>query len=387
MIQNQKIPQQFLPKSHTERLDWLRLSRSRRVGPATFLRLVGEHRGVQNALEILPQIALQSGVKSYQAASRTEAQREWDRAMALGLRPIFLGQADYPAMLGFSPDAPPFLWAKGRLELAQHNTVAIVGSRNSSSLGMRLTRKISHDLGQKGLVIVSGLARGIDTEAHRSALMTGTIAVYGGGLGVCYPSENQKLADQIADSGLVISEHPPDLAPQSRHFPQRNRIIAGMSLGVVVIEGALRSGSLITAKLAGDLGREVMAVPGSPLDPRASGTNALIRDGAVLIRSADDVLEAIESAFEHPQTPQPPLPLFGSEQAAQPGPNRPQKAKAPNLHDIAKKIGVANPIADLILRHQKGSRHEALSKLGEAEINGSFSRSAAGRMDKKRSAG
>ncbi|MEO8547353.1 MAG: DNA-processing protein DprA, partial [Sphingomicrobium sp.] len=208
-------------------------------------------------------------------------------------RYLILGQGLYPRLLAEMDDAPPLLMAKGQLGLLERAAVAIVGARNASAAACRFARGLAHGLGQQGTVIVSGLARGIDSAAHDGALETGTIGIVAGGIDIVYPPENEERQNAIAERGLVLAEMPPRTEPRARHFPYRNRIIAGISLGTVVVEAAPRSGSLITARLSAEAGREVMAVPGSPLDPRAQGCNQLIRDGATLVQSAADVMEAI----------------------------------------------------------------------------------------------
>ncbi len=288
------------PATEQEQLDWLRLIRSRRVGPATFQRLLEEFGSVGEALHHLPQVARAAGVKDYAVCPEKDAAQEFKQALKQGFVPLFLGQSPYPALLTRTGDAPPFLWAKGDAALANRPTVALVGARNASSLGVRTARQFARDLGAAGITVVSGLARGIDAAAHQAALDSGTVAVQAGGIDIAYPKENADLFDALGKQGLRLSEQPLGLTPQARHFPQRNRIIAGLSLGVVVIEGAARSGSLITARDASDLGREVMAVPGNPLDGRAGGCNILIRDGATLVRSGADVIEAIAHLLDRP---------------------------------------------------------------------------------------
>ena len=304
-----KIPAAALPDSEAGRLDWLRLVRSRRVGPATFIRLLREHGSAGAALAALPAIAGEAGVRGYAPCTRAEAEAEWTAATATGARALLLGAPDYPAQLALIPDPPPLLWARGDPGLADRPAVALVGARNASALGQRLATRLAAELGAAGLVVVSGLARGIDAAAHRAALPTGTVAALAGGLDRIYPPENAGLAAEIAATGLLLGELPPDYEPRPQDFPRRNRIVSGLALGVVVVEGALRSGSLITARNAADQGREIMAVPGNPLDPRAGGCNQLIRDGATLVRSAEDVLEAIAAFFvpvrEAPASPSP----------------------------------------------------------------------------------
>jgi DNA processing protein len=282
-----------LPKNDAERLDWLRLIRSRRVGPVTFHRLIAEHGSARAALAALPEIARLAGVEGYTLCPLEVVQHECAQARKAGAVMLCWGTAEYPAALMDLPDAPPVLWALGDIRLLARPMVSLVGARNASSLGLRMARRLSETLAEAGFVITSGLARGIDAEAHSAALSLGTVAVQAGGVDVIYPQENADLAEKIAQQGCRISEQPMGLQPQARHFPLRNRLISGLSRAVVVVEAASRSGSLITARTALDQGRDVLAVPGHPFDARAAGCNLLIRDGATLIRSASDVIEAI----------------------------------------------------------------------------------------------
>lgn len=304
-IHTGKVPPEALPQDDGGRLAWLRLIRSRRVGPATFVRLLREHRSAEAALEALPGIAAAAGLREYAPAPRAEIEAEWRAAAAAGARPLLLGAADYPILLARIDDPPPFLWAIGDPALAARPAVALVGARNASALGCRMAARLAVELGTLGLVVVSGLARGIDASAHEAALATGTIAVQAGGVDDLYPPENAGLAARIAAEGLRLSEMPMGHAPRAQDFPRRNRIVSGLALGVVVIEGAERSGSLITARNAADQGREVMAVPGNPLDARAAGCNALIREGATLVRSAEDVAEALAAGLSDMPRPRP----------------------------------------------------------------------------------
>ena len=272
---------------------WLCLIRSRRVGPVTFHRLVAEHGGVEAALNALPGIAEAAGVHSYSCCPLEVVRHELAQGRVAGARLLLWGQAGYPGDLLDLPDAPPVLWAQGNVDLLARPMVAMVGARNASSLGLRMTRRLAEGLGAAGQVVVSGLARGIDAEAHAGALDTGTVAVQAGGVDVIYPEENADLAAKIAARGCLVSEQPTGMVPQVRHFPQRNRIVSGLSRAVVVVEAAVRSGSLITARNTLDQGREVLAVPGHPFDARAAGCNMLIRDGATLVRGPQDVLEAV----------------------------------------------------------------------------------------------
>lgn len=281
------------PRTEEDRLDWLRLIRSHRVGATTFHRLLTQHGSAAAALRALPEVARDAGVGDYHPCSIERARTEFARARDAGLTPVFHGAPDYPRPLLDLADAPPILWVRGRISLFSHPMIAIVGARNASSLGTRMARQLAHALGEAGFVIVSGLARGIDSAAHDAAVESGTVAVLAGGTDVIYPESNARLAEQIAHGGALLSEQPVGTRPQARHFPMRNRIISGLARATLVIEAAARSGSLITAHTALDQGREVLAVPGHPFDARAAGCNMLIRDGAILVRDAADVIEAI----------------------------------------------------------------------------------------------
>ena len=294
------------PHCEEERLAWLRLLRSRRVGATTFHRLMREHGSAADALAALPGVARAAGVHDYHPCPESVAEAELRAARRAGAQMVAIGSPEYPPLLAQLPDAPPILWALGDASLLQRPLLAMVGARNASSLGTRMARRLAAGLGEAGHVVVSGLARGIDAAAHLAALEHGTIAVMAGGVDVIYPTENAALAGEIAERGLRISEQPFGLLPRARHFPQRNRIISGLAAGVVVVEAAARSGSLITARGALDQGREVFAVPGHPFDGRASGCNMLIRDGATLVRGPEDVIDAL--ADGHPATRDAPTP-------------------------------------------------------------------------------
>jgi len=284
------------PWTEEDRLDRLRLIRSRRVGAVTFHRLLAEHGSARAALTALPEVARAAGVADYRPCPVEVAQAEMAEARVAGAVALYHGGPGYPSLLAELPDAPPVLWVQGDAGLLSRPMIAVVGARNASSLGIRMARRLAEGLGQAGYVVVSGLARGIDSEAHMAAMATGTVAVQAGGVDVVYPEENAALAGEIRQKGCRLSEQPMGVAPQTRHFPQRNRIVAGLAHAVVVVEAAGRSGSLITARMALDQGRDVMAVPGHPFDARAAGCNTLIRDGATLVRGAQDVLEALGHA-------------------------------------------------------------------------------------------
>jgi DNA processing protein len=285
--------------TEAERLDWLRLWRSDRVGPVTFRELLRRFGSASSALAALPDLARRGG-GSLRVVSREQAQAEWADIRAGGATLAAICEADYPPALAALEDAPPLLTLKGNAQLLRRPAVAVVGARNASALGVRFARGLAADLASRGLVVISGMARGIDRAAHEGALEGGTIAVLAGGIDVVYPPENADIHARVAEQGLLMAELPYGVEAKGRDFPRRNRLISGSSLGVVVVEAAPKSGSLITARLALEQGREVFAVPGSPLDPRHRGTNDLIRQGATLVESADDVMRVIGPMLNQP---------------------------------------------------------------------------------------
>ena len=273
----------------------LRLIRTDSIGPITYRQLIARFGDAASALQALPDLARRGG-RALSITPAAEAEAELATLAAIGATMIFLGTPAYPALLAALETAPPVLAARGDTGLLDRPAVAIVGARNASAAGSRFARQLASDLAAEDMVVVSGLARGIDAAAHQGAMAGGTIAVVAGGVDVVYPPENAALMAEIAEKGLILAEQKPGIEPQARHFPRRNRIIAGLAAGTLVVEGAPKSGSLITARVAAEAGREVMAVPGSPLDPRAQGCNLLIREGATLVQSAADIIEAL-SAF------------------------------------------------------------------------------------------
>lgn len=310
-------PRRPLPDS--ERLDWIRLIRTENVGPITFHRLLDQFGTVRAALDALPDLARRGGrTKPLRIATRAEAEREMEANRRLGARLICACEPDYPEALAAVDDAPPVVSVLGHAHLLKRRCVAMVGARNASLPGKKFAERLARDLSQAGLVVVSGLARGIDTAAHAGALAGGTAAVLAGGVDVVYPPENEALYRDIVAQGAVVAECAVGTQPQARHFPRRNRVISGLSLGVLVVEAAMRSGSLITARMALEQGREVMAVPGSPLDPRCQGTNNLLRQGATLVEGADDVLRALET-LQPPRMEERQRDLFGRSFAAAQG--------------------------------------------------------------------
>jgi DNA processing protein len=277
-----------------QRLAWLRLIRSENIGPATFRDLINHFGSAAAALDAVPQLAERGG-RRIRVATEAEAEREMTAAAAIGARMIAMGEPDYPAWLRHTDGAPPLITVRGDSACLTRPVVAIVGSRNASIAGRKFAMHLAVGLGERGYVVASGLARGIDAAAHEASLATGTIAVLAGGLDRVYPTENVPLADRIlAAKGVHLTEMPMGWEPRARDFPRRNRIVSGLALGVVIVEAASRSGSLITARMAGEQGRLVFAVPGSPLDPRSAGTNRLIRDGAQIVTELDDILVQLE---------------------------------------------------------------------------------------------
>ena len=282
-----------------QRIDWLRLIRSENVGPRTFRSLLNHFGGARGALDALPDLARRGGAaRPSRLCSQAEAERELEAAARLGVALVALGEPEYPARLRMIDDAPPLICVRGKIEALSQPMVAIVGSRNASAAGAKFAERIAAELADAGLVIVSGLARGIDAAAHRTSLSSGTIAVLAGGHDHVYPPEHVGLLNAILPSGAAVTEMPMGWEPRARDFPRRNRLISGLSAGVIIVEAARRSGSLITARMALEQGREVFAVPGSPLDPRAEGTNGLLKQGATLVTEAEDVLAALRPILD-----------------------------------------------------------------------------------------
>ena len=359
------------PRSEDDWVSWLRLLRSRRVGPTTFFRLLAEHGNAQAALQALPEVAREAGVEKYATCPPEVAFAELKAGRLAGAKLVGFGSPDYPAALAELSDAPPFLWVIGDTALLKRPMVALVGARNASSLGTRMARSLAEGLTNKGYLVVSGLARGVDTAAHLAALRGGTLAVMAGGVDVIYPAENAVLAQEITENGLRVSEQAMGLQPQARHFPTRNRIISGLAQAVVVVEAAAKSGSLITAKNALDQGREVLAVPGHPFDARASGCNMLIRDGATLVRSAEDVIEMVEA-----NTAQPELVLEPVQQP--PRPDRTLTSTAQLHSEILSRLGPSPVAEDQLIRDLNASPGSVAPELLTLELEGKITRQAGG---------
>jgi DNA processing protein len=375
-----------------EPLDWLRLIRSRRVGAVTFHKLMADHGSARAALQALPEIARQAGVEAYAPCPEGVALAEMKSGAAAGARLLLWGAPGYPADLARLDDAPPILWVRGQMGLMARPMVALVGARNASSLGLRMARRLAEGLGDAGQVVVSGLARGIDTAAHSAALESGTIAVLAGGVDVIYPEENARLADEIAEKGCLLSEQPMGCVAQSRHFPLRNRIVSGLSRAVVVVEAAAQSGSLITARNAADQGRDVMAVPGHPFDARAAGCNMLLRDGATLVRHAGDVTAALGLApgaraeqASLPLSQAPALPERALPEPALPGPvpeRRPLKETAALHRQILNRLGPSPMGEDQLIRDLALSAAALVPALVTLELEGKISRAPGGLLSR-----
>ncbi|WP_372095922.1 DNA-processing protein DprA [Tistrella mobilis] len=361
--------------TRAERLDWLRLIRTEQVGPITFFDLLDRYGNAAAALEAIPELAKRGGrSRPLTPPSRSAAEAELRRITAAGARLVALGEPGYPPPLARIPDPPPLLQIRGHDAVATAPAVALVGARSAALPAIRLAGRIAADLAAAGVVVVSGLARGIDAAAHDGALRAGpggagTMAVVAGGIDVVYPPEHAALQARIAAEGLLVAEQPPGTEPQARHFPRRNRIVAGATLATVVVEAAPRSGSLITARLAGDYGREVLAVPGSPADPRSEGANRLIRDGATLVRDAADVLEAIRPLIDRPLAE----PVM--ETAVAPPPMAPDPAELDRARrEIPRRIGASAARLDDLVHESGLTAATILTILLELELAGRLDR-------------
>lgn len=357
--------------SAAERRDWLRLIRTDSIGPVIFAGLLQRFGSAAAAIDALPDLARRSGrSRPLSIPSRDKADDELAALDKLGAQLIASCEPAYPPALAALEDAPPLLTVRGKAESLLKPTIALVGARNASANGIRFARLLAKDLGEAGFAVVSGLARGIDTGAHQGALATGTIAVMAGGVDIIYPPENEGLYGRILETGAAVSEMRCGTEPRAPHFPRRNRLISGLSQGVVVVEAALRSGSLITARLAGEQGREVFAVPGSPLDPRAHGTNDLLRQGAILTEGAEDILRVLAPGTA-PPVREAPAPAIEMSQIG-------AAAAGPELDvartKIVEKLGI-NPVAvDEIIRQCHLSPATVLTVLLELELGGRLNR-------------
>ncbi|WP_172296478.1 DNA-processing protein DprA [Pseudoruegeria sp. HB172150] len=378
------------PRSEEDWVFWFRLLRSRRVGPTTFHRLLAEHGNARDALRALPEVARAAGVEEYTPCPAAVAESELKNGRVCGARPVAIGSAEYPPRLAQLADAPPILWALGDPALLARPVVALVGARNASSLGTRMARQLAQGLTEAGYAVVSGLARGVDTAAHLASLEGGTIAVMAGGVDVIYPAENAVLAQEIAERGLRLSEQPIGMQPMARHFPARNRIISGLAQAVVVVEAAAKSGSLITARNALDQGREVMAVPGHPFDARAAGCNMLIRDGAMLVRGAQDVVDAIagqnhevQQAKETAEKQEDVIEQIPPETAGNPDPPQRSLKDAAALHrQILDRLGPSPLAEDQLIRDIGLPAGRITPELVTLELDGKIERRPGGLLSR-----
>ncbi len=372
------------PTTEDIRFSHLRLLRSSRVGPSTYHRLIAAHGSAEAALQALPQIAAEAGLPNYEICPEPVIAAELKAGRKARATLLVYGHAGYPAALMDHPEAPPLLWALGALSLLDRPPVALTGAQNASALGMRTATAFARDLTQADHVVVAGLGRGIDAAAHKAAREQGSIAVHPGGLDVALPADTADLAAQVARDGLRLSEAPLGTEAQARHFPAQGRLIAGLGLGCVLIEAALKSGSLAIARAASDLGREVMAVPGHPFDARAGGSNALIRDGATLVRGAQDVIEALA----------PLSPPIGAEKLAAgtpvtarlsdlPARTTPPEADSHALHgEILRQLG-PDPVAlDQLIRNLRARPDNLGAVLAELEMTGRIRRHAGGLLSR-----
>ena len=354
-----------------QRLDWLRLIRSDNIGPHTFRSLINHCGSARAALDALPELARRGGAaKVPRICSRDLAERELVGSKKLGVALIASSEPDYPARLRMIDDAPPLIGVRGEVSVLASNMIAVVGSRNCSAAGAKFAERIARELGDAGYTIVSGLARGIDAAAHRSSLASGTIAVLAGGHDHIYPAEHIPLLEQILPAGAALTEMPLGWEPRGRDFPRRNRLISGLSVGVVIVEAARRSGSLITARMANEQGREVFAVPGSPLDPRAEGTNGLLKQGATLVTEAADVLSVIR-------------PILGQrieQSVEEPGGGPPRLLEPPSdeRERIVGLLGPAPVSIDDLVRLSQSSPTVVRTVLLELEIAGRLERHGGG---------
>ncbi len=356
--------------TESDRIDRLRLIRSENIGPRTFRSLFAHCGSARSALERLPELASRGGARRIRIAGEDQARAELAASEKLGVSLLAPEEAGYPPRLATIDDAPPLLGVRGSRDILMRPMIAVVGSRNASAVGLKCAGQLAHDLGQAGFAVISGLARGIDGAAHRASVGSGTVAVLAGGHDRIYPPEHVDLLAKILDAeGAAISEMPPGHEPRAHDFPRRNRLISGAALGVVVVEAAQRSGSLITARLANEQGREVFAVPGSPLDPRAAGTNDLIKQGATLVTEASDVIGMVTPIMERP----PVLPL-------EEGDGDPF-AGEPENHERARIIGLLGPAPtsiDDLIRLADTSAAVVRTVLLELELAGRLERHGGG---------
>jgi DNA processing protein len=358
--------------SDSERLDWLRLARTDGIGPQTFHKLIARYKTASRALEALPELVTKGGAKrGLKVYSSELAQKEIDATAKAGAQLLCACESQYPTMLRNIDSAPPILCVSGNLPLFQKTSVAIVGARTASASGRKMARILAHALAEEGFLVTSGLARGIDTSAHEAATPARTAAVIAGGIDHLYPPENAGLQKAIANEGLLITEMPIGTAPRAEHFPRRNRIISGLSHVVIIVEAALRSGSLITARFANEQNREVFAVPGSPLDPRCEGTNKLIKEGANILTSVNDVLDYLNREVT-------PLQAMLFERETEPLLPPDEDADDTTRREILGLLSVNAVDLDDLIREANASPEAVMAVLLELEVAGRLTRSAGG---------
>ncbi len=364
--------------SDATRLAILRLIRSENVGPITYHNLLSYYGSPEKALDAVPALAARGGKRKIRLCSEADARLEMEQVERFGAQMVMPGEAAYPSALSELPDAPPALSVLGDVSRF-HNSpaLAIIGARNASTNGCHFARRLANELGEQGYVIVSGLARGIDTHAHKASLESGTIAVIAGGINHIYPPENEALYQAISEQGAIITEAPFGTTPQARHFPARNRIIAGMTLGTIVVEATRKSGSLITANYALDYGRDVFAVPGSPMDPRAEGCNDLIKQGAQMVTSASDIVDALQS--QQPRLAESKSPRFDAAPARLPDEQTLEKART----IVLGKLGPSAVLVDELLAECDITPHIMTMILLELELAGKLTRHAGGKVSLK----
>ena len=355
-----------------QRVDWLRLIRSANVGPRTFRALVNHYGGAGAALTALPELARRGGATGpARICSIEEAERELAAARSTDVAFVALGEPDYPHRLRMIDDAPPLLAVRGRPAALALPLVAIVGARNASAAGVKFTERLARELGEAGFGVVSGLARGIDAAAHRASVATGTIAVLAGGHDRVYPAEHAPLLDTLLATGAAVTEMPFGWEPRARDFPRRNRLISGLSLGVVVVEAAQRSGSLITARMALEQGREVFAVPGSPIDPRTEGTNRLLKQGATLVTESSDITAVLQPIIGRTTD-------FPVEEPDMPAPGPASEPDRNERNRIISLLGPTPVAIDDLIRISGSSPAIVRTVLLELEIAGRLERAGAG---------
>lgn len=358
--------------SQAEAFARIRLLRSANIGPISYRQLLARYGTAEAALEALPDLAARGAKRSYRAAPRSKISAEVDAARAAGARYVFHDSPDYPPLLAQLESAPPILTVRGDLALAARPCVAMVGARNASAAAIKLARDLAAGLAAEGFAVVSGLARGIDGACHEGALPA-TIGVIASGIDIAYPPQHAELQERIAKEGLLIAEQPPGTEPRGSHFPSRNRIIAGLAAGTLVVEAAPKSGSLITARLAGEAGREVMAIPGSPLDARSSGCNQLIREGAVLVQSVEDIAELLSGFDGNPRSQVAESAMDFVWDAEEAGGEK-------ESGDIAALLSSAPVAVDELIRQSGASAGAVQMALLELEIGGALQRHAGGRV-------